>query len=82
MLRGMTQAYLADLDLLTFNALFESVVRIEASQKIQDVYSMHVAAQGESKNVEEWVKKNWSKQAGEGSIRSADELRNAIKSGF
>lgn len=59
LLTGMPLGSIADLDILTFNALLSSVIRVSMNQKIESAWTAMVAAQGTQKSMKEWTKGLW-----------------------
>lgn len=60
----MSLSEIGDLDLLTFNALLTSVIRVTYIQRTEAAWTAMIAAQGQQKVMEKWVKQ-WAKQAGQ-----------------
>lgn len=44
------------MDVLSFNAAVQAVLRADTAQRISDAWATHVAAQGTSKSMKKWVK--------------------------
>ncbi len=53
---GMPLGSIADLDILTFNALLSSVIRVSTNQKIEHGWTAMIAAQGSEKSMKDWTK--------------------------
>ena len=62
-LTGMDLGTIGDLDILTFNALLTSVLRVTYSQRTEAAWTAMIAAQGTQKSMKDWVKP-WSKVGG------------------
>lgn len=63
-LTGMTLEAIGHLDMLTFNALLSSVLRVSYQQRTEAAYTSMLAAQGTAKAMKDWVK-GWAKVTGE-----------------
>lgn len=59
-LPGTTLEYVLDMDLLTFGALVEVLLRVDYREKTEAAWTMMIAAQGQEKNMKSWVG-NWAK---------------------
>ena len=55
-LTGMSLESIGDLDMLTFNALLTSVLRVTYSQRTEAAWTAQIAAQGTQKAMRGWVK--------------------------
>ena len=53
----MTIEEVLDLDVLTFNAYVASVHRITTADRIAEAYLVHVATQGQTKDLKKFVKR-------------------------
>lgn len=62
-LTGMDLATIGNLDILTFNALLTSVLRITYNQRTEAAWTAMIAAQGTQKSMKDWVKP-WAKIGG------------------
>jgi hypothetical protein len=56
----MSLESIAQLDLLTFDALLSSVMRVTYTQRTEQAWTAMVAAQGTQKSMEGWLKR-WAK---------------------
>jgi len=54
-LTGMSLAEIGDLDLLTFNALLTSVIRVTYTHRTEAAWTALIAAQGTKESMEKWV---------------------------
>lgn len=63
MATGLSLHELLDLDLVSFDALAESVLKITYREKFEAAWTAMVSAQGDKKAMEEWVKP-WKLLAG------------------
>ena len=60
----MSLEEIGDLDLLTFNALLTSVIRVTYIQRTEAAWTAMIAAQGQQKDMDKWVKQ-WREASGE-----------------
>lgn len=45
------------MDMVSFGSLGESCQRIDAAQRVEDTWSNFVSAQGDNKNVKDWLRR-------------------------
>lgn len=69
-LTGMSLGEIGRLDLLTFNALLTSAMRVTYNQRTEAAWTAMIAAQGTQKSMAKWVK-GWQKATGQDRQRKA-----------
>lgn len=72
---GAPLAAVLDLDVLTFNALVETLLRMEYHEKIEMAWTLMVASQGREKDMRKWVAR-WEDIAG---LKRAGTARDFLK---
>lgn len=70
-LTGMSLGEIGHLDILTFNALLDSVIRVNYTQKTEDAWTNMIASQGTQKSMKDWVK-GWQKLVSKGKQKKND----------
>jgi hypothetical protein len=74
LLTGMSLGQIADLDLLTFNALLLSAMRVSSNLKTEAAWTAMIAAQGTEEVMTNWVK-GWQKKANPDQVAKNDISR-------
>lgn len=83
LLTGISLREIADLDMLTFNALLLSVMRVSSLYKTEQAWTAMIAAQGTEETMTKWVKP-WQKVVNPDAVAKTDikTLMKDIGKGF
>lgn len=80
-LTGMSLTAVADLDILTFNALLSSVIRVTYNQRTEQAWTAMIAAQGTQKSMKAWVK-GWDQARGQKTKGDITDFLKKFGGGF
>lgn len=69
---------IGELDILTFNALLSSVIRVTYNQRTEAAWTAMIAAQGTQKSMKDWVK-GWARLMGKGDDKKNGDLGAFLK---